>query len=141
MKKSIKLLVEKLFDDLYDIDQETNQDIDLADQVYKNDNYYVIIPKPYSTLYQFLDKNYNNQKKIDNYDFITFWIFNAQETSDFYIEFKEDILGIYKFTDINKNWDELFEHIGIDIGYNYNAKKAKNFIKKFPKIDNLLDIY
>ena len=34
MKKSIRLLVENLFDDLYDIDQETNQEIDLADQVY-----------------------------------------------------------------------------------------------------------
>ena len=34
MKKQIRLLVENLFDDLYDIDQETNSEIDLADQIY-----------------------------------------------------------------------------------------------------------
>ena len=37
MKKQIRLLVENLFDDLYDIDQETNYDIDLADNVYYYD--------------------------------------------------------------------------------------------------------
>ena len=35
MKKSIRLLIENLFDDLYDIDQETNSEIDLADQIYQ----------------------------------------------------------------------------------------------------------
>ena len=35
MKKQLHLLIENLFDDLYDIDQETNQDIDLADQIYQ----------------------------------------------------------------------------------------------------------
>ena len=34
MKNSIRLLVENLFDDLYDIDQETNSEVDLADDVY-----------------------------------------------------------------------------------------------------------
>ena len=34
MKRQIRLLVENLFDDLYDIDQETNQEIDLADNIY-----------------------------------------------------------------------------------------------------------
>ena len=34
MKKQVRQLLENLFDDLYDIDQETNQEIDLADQVY-----------------------------------------------------------------------------------------------------------
>ena len=35
MNRQFKLLVENLFDDLYDIDQETNSDIDLADEVYQ----------------------------------------------------------------------------------------------------------
>lgn len=35
MQKQIRLLVENLFDELYDIDQETNSEIDLADQVYQ----------------------------------------------------------------------------------------------------------
>ena len=34
MKKQLRLLVENLFDDLYDIDQEINSDVDLADQIY-----------------------------------------------------------------------------------------------------------
>ena len=118
-----------------------NKDTKIQIQTFNDNNYYVIIPKPYGTLYEFLDKNYNKDKKTDYYDYITFWIFNAQETHDFYIKFKKEILGIYKFTDINKNWDELFEYIGIDIGYNYDANKAKNFIKKFPKIESISQIH
>ena len=34
MKKSIRLLVENLFNDLYDIDQESNLTIDIADKMY-----------------------------------------------------------------------------------------------------------
>ena len=36
MKKCIRLLVENLFDDLYDIDQENNLTIDIADKIYYN---------------------------------------------------------------------------------------------------------
>ena len=34
MKRQIKLLIENLFDDLYDIDQETNLTTDIADKMY-----------------------------------------------------------------------------------------------------------
>ena len=36
MKRQIRLLVENLFDELYDIDQESNLTIDIADKIYKN---------------------------------------------------------------------------------------------------------
>ena len=50
MKNSIRLLVENLFDDLYDIDQETNSEIDLADQIYTPEigSIYYEKKKPYA---------------------------------------------------------------------------------------------
>ena len=37
MKRQIRLLVENLFDDLYNIDQESNLTIDIADKIYHYD--------------------------------------------------------------------------------------------------------
>jgi hypothetical protein len=36
MKKQIKLLIENIFDDIYDIDQENNLTIDIADKISYN---------------------------------------------------------------------------------------------------------
>ena len=36
MKKQIRLLIENLFDDLYNIDQENDFSVDIADNIYQN---------------------------------------------------------------------------------------------------------
>ena len=50
MKKQIHLLIENLFDDLYDIDQENNLTIDVADKIYKYEvgTIYYKDKKPYA---------------------------------------------------------------------------------------------
>ena len=50
MKRQIRLLIENLFDDLYDIDQESNLTIDIADKIYnyKIREIYYKNKKPYA---------------------------------------------------------------------------------------------
>ena len=77
MKKQLKLLVENLFDDLYNIDQETNSDIDLADNEYIRN------------LQDKFNKEYN---KTIYSDFSTGQILQLEP----YLELAEDIFNFVK---------------------------------------------
>ena len=72
MKRSIRLLVENLFDDLYDINQENNLTIDIADNMYKDNKVGDIYYKnkvPYAIYCS--DKSDFNDKK-QRFVFFTF---------------------------------------------------------------------
>ena len=122
MKKSIRLLIENLFDDLYDIDQESNLTLDIADKVYFYNigDIYYRNKEPYAICCglaeEFLDNRYRfclfeekdpEQWSIDKKYIARLGKFNEKVPYGYYINSKQDIKYIddkgYENTQIIKN--------------------------------------
>lgn len=122
MKKSIRLLVENLFDDLYDIDQESNLTIDIADKMYKPDVGYIYYEnkKPYALCCGNAEDFKDNKARFllikkefkkarwNNKDFFVDKL-GKHDLDDFYVKSKNNFQQIdetgYENTQVMKNND------------------------------------
>ena len=128
MNKKIKLLVENLFDDLYDIDQENNLTVDIANQIYGTLSYNTKLKPVVSKLLNIAKPRGFKFEKAKNDEYEKFY-FNA----DFYNNsiYVKEIQNLLKAN----NWT-TFYILSSNEYQKYDT--IKKFLEKYNKDKNVV---